>query len=113
MKEVKAFIRRNMVNGVLKALRDHDFRSVTVTEVEGTGRYTRPDNDEKTSLKFQLTHSKMSKLELVCKKEDVTNIVQIISEHGGTGEKGDGIVYVSEVEQIFKVSTGEESQHEL
>ena len=113
MIEVKAFIRRNMVNGVIKALRDHDFRSVTVSEVEGTGRFTRPDNDTKASLKFQLTHSKMSKLELVCKKEDVPKMVQIISEHGGTGEKGDGIIYVSEVEQVFKVSTGEESQQDL
>ena len=113
MREIKAFIRRNMVNGVIKALRDQDFRSVTVAEVEGTGRFTRPDHDAKPSLKFQLAHNKMSKLELVCKKEDVPKIVQIISEHGGTGEKGDGIIYVSEVEQIFKVSTGQESQHEL
>ena len=111
MREVKAFIRRNRVNEVIKALRDHDFRSVTVTEVEGTGRFTKPD--AKPSLKFLLTHSKMTKLELVCKKEDVSKIAKIISEHGGTGEKGDGIIYVSEVEQIFKVSTGEESQHEL
>ena len=113
MREIKAFIRRSMVSHVIKALRDHDFKSVTVTEVEGTGRFTRPDNYAKPSLKFQLTHSEMSKMELVFKKEDVTKIAKIISEHGGTGEKGDGIIYVSEVEQIFKVSTGEESQHEL
>lgn len=111
MREVKAFIRRKRANDVIKALRDHDFKSLTVTEVEGTGRYTKPD--AKPSLKFPLTHSKMTKLELVCKKEDVKTIVKLIHEHGGTGEKGDGIIYVSEVEQVYKVSTGEESQHEL
>lgn len=111
MREVKAFIRRKRATDVIKGLHDNDFKSITVTDVEGTGRFTRPD--ARPSLKFTVTHSKMAKLELVCKKEDVTKIVQIISEHGGTGEKGDGIIYVSEVEQIFKVRTGEESQHEL
>lgn len=111
MREVKAFIRHNMVNEVIKALRDQDFKSVTVTEVEGTGRYTRPD--AKPSLKFPLTHSKMTKLELVCKREDVTKIVQIISEYGGTGEKGDGLIYVSDVMQVYKVRTGQESNDDL
>jgi nitrogen regulatory protein P-II 1 len=111
MREVKAFIRRKRTNDVIKGLRDNDFKSITVSKVEGTGRYTRPD--EKPSLNFTLAHSKMAKLELVCKKEDVPKIAKIISECGGTGEKGDGIIYVSEVEQIFKVSTGKESQHEL
>ena len=51
-----------------------------MTEAEGTGRFTRPDNDAKPSLKFQLTHSKMTKLELVCKKEDVPKIANIITD---------------------------------
>ncbi len=55
----------------------------------------------------------MAKLELVCKNEEVGKIVKLISTYGGTGRKGDGIIYVSEVEQIFKVRTGEESQDEL
>lgn len=111
MREVKAFIRRTRTNDVVKALRRSDFKSMTITEVEGTGRFTRPDSEP--SLKFPVTHSKMSKLELVCKREDTTTIVQIISEVGGTGEKGDGIIYVSEVEQIFKVRTGKENKEDL
>ena len=111
MREVKVFIRRTRTNDVIKALRSRDFKSMTVTEVEGTGKFTRPDSEPR--LKFPITHSKMSKLELVCKKEDTVKIVQIISEAGGTGEKGDGIIYVSEVEQIFKVRTGKENKEEL
>ena len=111
MREVKAFIRRTRTNDVVKALRRNNFKSMTITEVEGTGRFTRPDSEP--SLKFPVTHSKMSKLELVCKREDTTTIVQIISEVGGTGEKGDGIIYVSEVEQIFKVRTGKENKEDL
>jgi nitrogen regulatory protein P-II 1 len=111
MKEVKAFVRHERANDVIKGLRDNNFMSITVTEAEGTGRFTRPD--DKPSLRFPVTHSKMAKLELVCKKDDVGRVVNLISTHGGTGRKGDGIIYVSEVEQIFKVKTGEESAHEL
>jgi nitrogen regulatory protein P-II 1 len=111
MKEVKAFIRHVQINKVIKSLRDNDFKSMTLTDVEGTGRFTR--RDDKPSVKFPVTHTKMAKLEIICKKEDVEMIVRLIHEHGGTGEKGDGIIYVSDVEQIFKVRTGEESQHEL
>ncbi|MGY5848350.1 P-II family nitrogen regulator [Salegentibacter sp. HM20] len=96
MREIKAFVRRKRTNQVIKALRGNDFKSITVTQVEGTGRFT--SRDAMPSLKFTLTHSRMSKLELICKKEDVEEIVRIISEHGRTHEKGDGIIYVSEVE---------------
>ncbi|WP_373056401.1 hypothetical protein [Zunongwangia sp. H14] len=41
-------------------MRANDFISITVTEVEGTGRYT--SRNAMPSLKFPLTHSKMSKL---------------------------------------------------
>lgn len=111
MKELKAFVRRDRVSDVIKGLRDNGFRSLTLTEVEGTGRFSKPD--AMPSLKFPITHSKMAKLELVCNKEDVETIVRLIHQHGGTSEKGDGIIYVSNVEQIFKVRTGEDSQHEL
>lgn len=111
MKEVKAFVRSKRVTDVIKGLRNNDFKSITVTEVEGLGRFTKPD--AKPSMKFPITHSKMAKLELVCNKEDVEEIVRIIHKCGGTGEKGDGIIYVSNVEQIYKVGTGQASEHEL
>lgn len=98
------------MSAILKGLRGSGFKSMAVAEVEGTGRFTRPE--VKPSLKFPITHSKMAKLELVCKREDVEAIVRLIHQHGGTGEKGDGIIYVSEVKQVFKVRTGEDSQDE-
>lgn len=39
----------------------------------------------------------MAKFEIVCNKEDAQEMVRILSEHG---ETGDGIIYVSEVQQI-------------
>lgn len=111
MRELKAFIRKEKTNDVIKALRDTGFSSVTVSEAEGTGRYTK--KSDKPSLRFPVTHSKMSRLEVVCKKEDVDTIVRIIHEQGSTGEKGDGLVFTSEVMQVFKVRTGAESHDDI
>lgn len=50
--------------------------------------------------------AKCQKLEIVCKKEDVEAVVKIIHEHGETGEKEDGLIYMSEESKIYKVRTG-------
>lgn len=65
------------------------------------------------SLRFPVTHSQMSKLEIVCKKEDVDTIVRIIHKHGSTGEKGDGLIYVSDLLQVIKVRTGQETKEDI
>ncbi|APU70175.1 MULTISPECIES: P-II family nitrogen regulator [Christiangramia] len=111
MREVKAFIREKRANEVMQALRAEGFKSLTVSEAEGTGNYTK--KSDSPSLRFPLAHSKMSKLEIVCKKEDVENIVQVIHEHGGKGEKGEGLIYVSEVLEIYKVRTGKLSKEDI
>lgn len=108
MREVKAFIRQKKTNEVIKELRNNNFRSVTVSEVEGTGQLTKPD--AKPSLRFPVTHNKMTKLELICQKEHVGEIIRIINKYGSTGESGDGIISVSKVEKVFKVRTGTESR---
>ena len=78
--------------------------------MEGTGRSTKPE--VKPSLKFPITHIKKAKLEFVCKKEGVETIKRLTHQHGGTREKGSGVICFSEVEQVYKVITGENSQDE-
>lgn len=51
----------------------------------------------------------MAKIEIVCNDSEVENIVNIISTKGRTGNPGDGIIYVSEVEKVYKVRTGLEN----
>jgi nitrogen regulatory protein P-II 1 len=107
MKEIKAFIKPNRVGQIVGALNENGFDNVTISMAEGTGSYKRPDAFP--SLEFKITDSKVVKLELVCKKKDVEQIVQLISEHGHSPEKGDGIIYVSNVEKTYRVKTGKEN----
>jgi nitrogen regulatory protein P-II 1 len=105
MKEVKAFIRPEMLNRVYDGLKSSGYCCITVTEGEGTGKYDDPANSYPT-LQHPFLHSKVVKIEIVCHEEDVEFIAGIISKNGSTGRKGDGLMYVENVEQVFRVRDG-------
>jgi nitrogen regulatory protein P-II 1 len=110
MRAIKAFIRRNMADEVVMALRNAGFMSTSMSDVEGTGKFTTGDVQ---IFNLPANYSKMTKLEIVCKKEDVVSIIEVIHKYGSTGEKGDGMIYVSEVIKVFKIRTGLESLEDI
>jgi len=107
MKEIKAFVKPFKVNDILNQLLLAGFPNITVSMAEGTGHF----NSEESSISthFSITDSKVSKIEIVCSDNDVAQIVGIISLKGRTGNSGDGIIYVSEIEKVYKVKTGQEN----
>jgi len=105
MKEVKAFIKPNKLEKVVEQLTTNGFESVTLSESEGTGNYKR--HDSSLSLNFHFTDSKVIKLELICQDDDVDKIIKIISEHAATPYAGDGIIYVSNVVEAYRIKNGE------
>lgn len=104
MKEIKAFIKPKRVQVVVKSLRDAGFESVTLSKGEGTGAHKEPDASP--SLGFHFTDSPIVKLELVCQNEEVEKAVQLICGKAKTPEPGDGIIYVSEIDDAYRIKTG-------
>jgi nitrogen regulatory protein P-II 1 len=104
MKEIKAFIKPTKLENVVEALKENGFESVTLSECEGTGAYKREDSVP--SLKFHFADSKVIKLELICQNEEVKKAVKIIYENAKTPYPADGIVYVSDVNDAYKIKTG-------
>lgn len=104
MKEVKAFIKPNRVQKVVEALKEAGFKSMTISTGEGTGTYE--SNDAKISLDFHITNTPVVKLELVCQHQTAQKAIAVIMEHARTHERGNGIIYLSEVENAFKIKTG-------
>ncbi|MDD3210871.1 P-II family nitrogen regulator [Bacteroides graminisolvens] len=110
MKEIKAFVKPFKVNDILNQLLQAGYPNITVSMAEGTGNFK---NEESTlSTHFSITDSKVAKIEIVCNDRDVEIIVSIISTKGRTGNPGDGIIYVSEVEKVYKVKTGLENDED-
>jgi nitrogen regulatory protein P-II 1 len=102
MKEVKAFIRPGKLTKLAEHLKKEKFCCFTVFEGEGVGNYSDPTT-KFPSLKHPFLHNKIIKIELVCKKEEVTDIIKIIKDYAQTGESGDGLIYVVNVEQKIRI----------
>lgn len=107
MKEIKAFVKPFKVNDILEHLMAAGYPNITVSIAEGTGNFK--SDESSLSTHFSITDSKVAKIEIVCNNLDVEKIVSIISSKGRTGNPGDGIIYVSEVEKVYKVNTGLEN----
>lgn len=105
MKEIKAFIKPNRIQKVIDALTENGFKSVTLSQSEGTGAFK--TKGARPSLDFHVTDSPVVKLELVCQNEEAQSAIEIIIKNGKTEEPRDGIIYVANIEDAFQIKTGE------
>jgi len=108
MKLIKAYIRHRKTEEVFQALRNNGFCCMTFVECEGTGRYS--DHEKiHISNKYPFADAyRVIKLEILAAEEHVQNIIDIIRENGRTGYRGDGMIIVSPVDNVYKVRTDEE-----
>lgn len=112
MKEIKAYIRVIKAEEVIHALEKAGVPGFTAIEVKAIGAAVEPER-AKFSIEYAEKISPITKIELVCKDEDVVRIVDIIKETAYTGHKGDGIIFVSDVNEAIKIRTGEKGNAAL
>ena len=51
--------------------------------------------------------TKLTRIELIVNEEDLEDIIDIIIENARTGDVGDGKIFVSDVEEVIRIRTGE------
>lgn len=99
MKEIKAFIRPQMLDPVVDALESRPGSpGLTVSEVRGWGHLKGEDAPRLTE---------RIKLEIVVPEEEVQEVVSLIVDKARTGHSGDGKIFVSSVEEGIRIRTGE------
>lgn len=110
MKEFKvitAIVKPFKVDRILDKLIEAGYPNITVSLAEGTGTYSDDTvEDPFVSTCFSLTNVEVAKIEIICNDSDVAKIIEIISSNGRTGNAGDGIIYVLDVTNAFRVKTG-------
>lgn len=80
---------------------------MTFVECEGTGQYSDQEK-EHISEKYPFASAyRVIKLEIVTRNEHVQEILDTIKKYGRTGYRGDGIIIVSPVDEVFRVRTDE------
>ncbi|MFQ5707859.1 MAG: P-II family nitrogen regulator [bacterium] len=112
MKEIKAYVRVRIVEKVVRALEEAGFCCMTVIDVSALGHLA-DSKEAKYSIEFVGQYSKMAKIEMVCREEQVAKAIEVISGTGCTHQPGDGIIFVAPVERAVKIRTGEEGAHIL
>jgi nitrogen regulatory protein P-II 1 len=107
MKLIKAIIRPDKLNDVLKALFQAEIHGLSVSRVRGHGGETEQvETYRGTTVKMELTEKIM--LDIGVSEPFVDTTVEAILESARTGEVGDGKIFVLPVEKIYRIRTGEE-----
>lgn len=113
MKLIKAYIRHRKLKEVYNALRSAGYNSMTFAECEGTGQYSDYEKQQQqVSYKYPFAESyRVVKLEILVALEHVNQVVELIRQSGRTGYRGDGMIIISPVDEVYKIRTNEKGIH--
>ena len=107
MKLITAIIKPFKLDDVKAALAAAHVLGVTVTEVSGHGRQG-GHTETYRGTEYQLDYVPKVKLEIVADDADAPGIVDAITTAARTGKIGDGKVWVSSLDEIVRIRTGEQ-----
>ena len=105
MKLIKAYIRANIIDNVIHALEEAGFTDMTVIDVKAIRRGIN-DKDLEYSVEIAERYMNVAKLEIVLNDDCVERAKEIILKTARTGRKGDGLVYISQVDEAIHIRTG-------
>jgi nitrogen regulatory protein PII len=106
MKKVEAIIRPFKLDDVKMALVNAGIVGMTVTEVRGFGRQ-KGQVERYRGSEFTVELLQKLKLDIVVEDDKVDVVVQAVQEAARTGEIGDGKIFVSPVEAVVRIRTGD------
>ena len=107
MKLIKAFVRMSRTIEVVQALEQVGAPGISVSRVHGVGYGYDPRMFRSGSNEIAAA-PEVTKLEVVCHDDEVDSLIDAIVAAGRTGSSGDGIVFVTAVERVVRIRTGEE-----
>ena len=106
MKLVTAIVKPHRLEEVKDALREIGVGGLTQTDVEGFGRQ-RGHTEVYRGAEYQVDFVPKVKLEIVVDDPDVQGVVDAIVKTARTGKIGDGKVWVSDLDRVIRIRTGE------
>jgi nitrogen regulatory protein PII len=112
MKKIEAIIKPFKLNEVKDALSDVGVEGMTVSEVKGFGRQKGHTEIYRGS-EYTVDFLPKVKIEIVLPDAQVNAAVEAIIKSARTGKIGDGKVFVSEVENAFRIRTEEQGERAL
>lgn len=112
MKLISAVIKPFKLDDVREALSEIGVQGITVTEVKGFGRQ-KGHTELYRGAEYVVDFLPKVKLEAAVSDEIVDQVIETVSKTANTGKIGDGKIFVSDLEQVIRIRTGESGNSAL
>ncbi len=109
MKKIEAIIKPFKLEDVKDALTEAGITGMTVSDVKGYGRQ-QGHSELYRGAEYVVDFLPKIKIELIVAESDVDNTIDIIINAAKTGKIGDGKIFVSPIEKVVRIRTGEENE---
>jgi nitrogen regulatory protein P-II 1 len=106
MKLITAIVKPFKLDDVKEALKGADVHGMTVTEVQGFGRQA-GHTEVYRGTEYKIDFVPKARVEVIVEDGDVSRVVDVIVEAARTGKIGDGKVWITPVDGVIRVRTGE------
>jgi nitrogen regulatory protein P-II 1 len=109
MKKVEAIIKPFKLDEVKESLNEIGIQGITVTEVKGFGRQ-KGHTELYRGAEYVVDFLPKVKLEIIARDDMVANIIDTIQKSARTGRIGDGKIFVTPIEEVIRIRTGEKGE---
>ena len=106
MKKVEAIIKPFKLDEVKDALSEVGIQGMTVTEVKGFGR-TGGKKEVYRGSAYVVDFVPKVKIEIIVPNDNVQQVVNVMTEAARTGKIGDGKIFITPVDEVIRIRTGE------
>ena len=106
MKVIRAIIKPFKIDDVKDALLELDVTGLTVTEVRGHGRQ-KGHTELYRGAEYNVDFVPKTEISVVVTADKVDSVVDAIREAANTGKIGDGKIFISDIERVIRIRTGE------
>ncbi len=112
MKLVTAIIKPYKLDDVKDALQGIGLKGLTITEVKGFGRQ-KGHTELYRGAEYVVDFLPKVKVEVAVRADQVEEVTETIREAACTGKIGDGKIFISQIDQVIRIRTGESDEEAI
>ena len=112
MKKIEAIIKPFKLDEVKEGLMEINVKGMTVTEVKGFGRQ-KGHTEIYRGAEYRVDFVPKIRLEVVVSTDLVDQAIKVIEQKAKTGQIGDGKIFISSLEEVIRIRTGERGEEAI
>lgn len=112
MRKVEAIIKPFKLDEVKESLNEIGIQGITVSEVKGFGRQ-KGHTELYRGAEYVVDFIPKIKMEIIVADDQVAKVVEVIEESAKTGRIGDGKIFVTPIDEVVRIRTGERGEDAL